>query len=436
MRERIPFDAKQKSGTAPDGSIPIDIYGITGGGGGGAVDSVNGKTGAVVLTAANVGAATAAQGTKADTAVQPAGLTKAAVGLGNVDNTSDANKPVSTAQAAAIAAVAASVTALDIETVARSVMVVTGTEARPAGDYCIWNDLREGEVSEPANMLATDSWFRPRVGPTPVAPTITTTALGAMTQSSSTSQQLAATGTTPITWAVTTGTLPAGLALSTAGVLSGTPTASGAYSFTVTATNSAGSDPQAYTGTIAAPGGASEHTIFAGPGAPHVLTRNTDGAPNIELATGFYGTDVAGNTITKVGVYVPTGVAPSSIAVRLYHPAVNGAPTLGSGAVASGVVSAPVAGQWNWATLDTPLVMQNNRIVWASYDAGAGVYFASTGAMPGGGSIEAHDGSFLLSDAQPYATGSGRRNHFRIGTGSTSANTDTWYGLDVVMQEA
>ena len=32
-----------------------------------------------------------------------AGLTKASVGLGNVDNTSDANKPVSTAQAAAIA---------------------------------------------------------------------------------------------------------------------------------------------------------------------------------------------------------------------------------------------------------------------------------------------------------------------------------------------
>lgn len=39
---------------------------------------------------------------KANSAVQPAGLTKAAVGLGNVDNTSDANKPVSTAQATAI----------------------------------------------------------------------------------------------------------------------------------------------------------------------------------------------------------------------------------------------------------------------------------------------------------------------------------------------
>lgn len=48
-----------------------------GGGGGGDVASVNGKTGVVVLNAADVG-------------------------LGNVDNTSDANKPVSTAQAAAI----------------------------------------------------------------------------------------------------------------------------------------------------------------------------------------------------------------------------------------------------------------------------------------------------------------------------------------------
>ena len=46
--------------------------------------------------------ATAAQGTKADSAVQPAGLTKAAVGLGNCDNTADSAKPVSTAQQTAL----------------------------------------------------------------------------------------------------------------------------------------------------------------------------------------------------------------------------------------------------------------------------------------------------------------------------------------------
>lgn len=66
------------------------------------VTSVAGKTGAVTLVPADVGAATAAQGSKADTAVQPADLTKAAVGLGNVDNTSDANKPVSGPQQTAL----------------------------------------------------------------------------------------------------------------------------------------------------------------------------------------------------------------------------------------------------------------------------------------------------------------------------------------------
>ena len=40
--------------------------------------------------------------TKAGTAVQPEGLTKAAVGLGNVDNTSDVNKPISTATQTAL----------------------------------------------------------------------------------------------------------------------------------------------------------------------------------------------------------------------------------------------------------------------------------------------------------------------------------------------
>lgn len=40
---------------------------------------------------------------KADSAVQPAGLTKAAVGLGNVDNTSDADKPISDDTATALA---------------------------------------------------------------------------------------------------------------------------------------------------------------------------------------------------------------------------------------------------------------------------------------------------------------------------------------------
>jgi hypothetical protein len=59
---------------------------VVGEGGGGAVTSVAGRTGAVALA-------------------------KADVGLSNVDNTSDANKPVSTAQAAAFATAAQGVKA-------------------------------------------------------------------------------------------------------------------------------------------------------------------------------------------------------------------------------------------------------------------------------------------------------------------------------------
>jgi len=53
------------------------------------------------------------------------------------------------------------------------------------------------------------------------------------------SQNLAASGgTPPYTWSITTGTLPAGLSLSSAGQISGTPSATGNANFTVKATDS------------------------------------------------------------------------------------------------------------------------------------------------------------------------------------------------------
>jgi len=70
-------------------------------------------------------------------------------------------------------------------------------------------------------------------GPAPLA--ITTTSLPGGTQSVAYSQTLAATGgTQPYSWTLVSGSsLPAGLALSTGGVILGTPTSSGTTSFTV-----------------------------------------------------------------------------------------------------------------------------------------------------------------------------------------------------------
>jgi hypothetical protein len=78
-------------------------------------------------------------------------------------------------------------------------------------------------------------------------PEITTTTLPAGSVGAAYNYTLEATGTGTITWTVTAGTLPTGISLSSPGVLAGTPTAGGTYSFTVTATNSAGSDDQPLT---------------------------------------------------------------------------------------------------------------------------------------------------------------------------------------------
>jgi len=63
-----------------------------------------------------------------------------------------------------------------------------------------------------------------------------------------------ATGSSPITWSITSGTLPTGLTFSSAGVLSGTPTATASGSITFTATNAYGSGNTSLTLTVNAAG--------------------------------------------------------------------------------------------------------------------------------------------------------------------------------------
>nr|WP_284694742.1 Ig domain-containing protein [Geomonas sp. Red32] len=68
--------------------------------------------------------------------------------------------------------------------------------------------------------------------------TVSTSTLPAGTVGTAYSQTLTATGgTSPYSWSVTTGTLPAGLNMSS-GVISGSPTTAGTSTFTVQVTDS------------------------------------------------------------------------------------------------------------------------------------------------------------------------------------------------------
>ena len=134
------------------------------------------------------------------------------------------------------------------------------------------------------------------VVPANITPTTVADALG-----SAVNVQLAADGTQPITYAVTGGTLPATLSLSSGGLLSGMPAAVGSTTVTVTATNSFGNASQAVTIIIQVvpvmPSTASDTGTV---GAPYTYTIPSTGTlPQTYTATNLPpGLSLVGNQVT------------------------------------------------------------------------------------------------------------------------------------------
>lgn len=96
-------------GSITTNAVTVDVFkgdkgdtGPAGAPGTGAVSSVNGKTGAVTLTASDVSAVPTSRTVAGHALTADVTLAKADVGLGSVDNTADVDKPVSTAQQTAL----------------------------------------------------------------------------------------------------------------------------------------------------------------------------------------------------------------------------------------------------------------------------------------------------------------------------------------------
>lgn len=151
------------------------------------------------------------------------------------------------------------------------------------------------------------------------APTITLspTTLPAATPGTPYSQTLTASGGTPTYSYAFTGALPAGLSLSSAGVLSGTPTVTGTFNFTVTATDSS-------TGTGAPFSTSQSYTLSVG--AP-TITVDTASLANATAGASYSAALAASGGTGPYSYAVDSGALPAGLSIS--GGSITGTPTAG-----------------------------------------------------------------------------------------------------------
>jgi sugar lactone lactonase YvrE len=220
-------------------------------------------------------------------------------------------------------------------------------------------------------------------------------------------------GTSPYTFTILSGSLPAGLSLSTSGVLSGTPTAAGSFTFTVQAQDStSGESGGPYTGsrsysiTIAVP------TIVI---APSTLPNGRVGVPYSQTISASGGSGAYSYAVTS-------GTPPSGVSLNGATGALTGTPitaggstftitatdtvTTGPGAPYTGSQSySPVVAQITIlpASLSTPVIGTFYNVgLSASGGTSPYTFTILSGSLPAGLSISANG---VLSGT-PTAAGS------------------------------
>jgi len=155
--------------------------------------------------------------------------------------------------------------------------------------------------------------------------TVTPGALPTLTAGAAFSQTLSASGgLAPYSYALQSGVLPPGLSLTTGGILSGTPTQRGAYSFSVRATDSTSPTAQfvdkGYTGTVQNPSlslATSTVTLVSGQAASAQLATNGGVSPHV-YATEPPGTPMPfGLSLSSSGLITGTPSSTGTATIQL-----------------------------------------------------------------------------------------------------------------------
>jgi large repetitive protein len=194
-------------------------------------------------------------------------------------------------------------------------------------------------------------------------------------------------GTGPYTYSVTTGSLPAGLTFSSGGVLSGTPTTAGSFSFTVRATDSVGCfGDWLYAIVInaaACPTITVSPTILPVPtaGIPYDQTITASGGTAPYAFSVTFGSLPAGLTLVSSGVLsgTPTTAGVSTFTVT----ATDALSCFGSRSYTVAVVCPTIA--ISPATLTSGTVgAAYSQAITASGGTGPYTYSVTTGSLPAG----------------------------------------------------
>jgi hypothetical protein len=201
---------------------------------------------------------------------------------------------------------------------------ISGTPTQ-SGEWTFWVAMQDipheqGGISWCSDVKSTEEQFRVIVNAgLTIVQTQSTLALGQV--NAPYSMQFTSSGGGTVTWSVSSGSLPAGLSLnSSTGLLSGTPTAAGDYSFKVTVSDGTRSDTQTYAMSVVVPLAIGAAPSTAGEvGVPFSANLTASGGrqPYTWSATGLpagLSIDPATGAITGTATTPPAG--PVSVTVK------------------------------------------------------------------------------------------------------------------------
>jgi len=226
------------------------------------------------------------------------------------------------------------------------------------------------------------------------APSITTSSLPNGSVSVAYNQTMAATGgTSPLTWAISSGSLPAGLSLTAStGAITGTPTASGTSNFTARVTDNVGATATKALSIIVTQG----------------LTITTASLPADTVGVAYNQTLTASGGTTPYTWSISSGSLPAGLSLAAATGAITGTPTTAAtsnftamvtdnvSATATKALSIVINAAVSITTASLPADTVNiayNQTMTATGGTGALTWSISSGSLPAGLSLVAATGA-------------------------------------------